>query len=87
MIKLQELGFIQIGYTTDLMPQKNNARRTMFSVTPAAIKAVEAVVNSWKGGYSVPKPASTQSGNQSVLSPIIGHSPLYKSEESCRRGF
>src|SRR5665647_500302 len=52
LAKLQELGFIQVDYTTSLLPnQKSNVRRTMFSVTPVAAEAVEKAVSMRKGTY------------------------------------
>src|ERR1039457_1526355 len=85
LAKLQEIGFIQVDYTTSLLPQKNNTRRTMFSVTPDAIKAVENAVALRKGTYiqpeSVSEPVDTPSGSQPTVSLIIGNPSLYKIQE------
>jgi hypothetical protein len=87
LAKLQELGFIQVDYTTSLLPQKNNTRRTMFSVTPLAVESVEKAVSNRKGGYSSKQPESDQDVSHSVAGPSptvgqpVGHPSLYKGEE------
>ena len=82
LAKLQELGFIQVDYTTSLLPQKNNTRRTMFSVTPLAVKEVEKAVSVRKGTYvskpqCAPEPVVTQAEPQHTVSPVVGHPSLY----------
>lgn len=86
LAKLQEIGFIQVDYTTSLLPQKNNTRRTMFSVTTLAADAVNKAVNLRKGTY-VSNPESSPESTDSVVSiqPTvgvgIGDPSLYKGQE------
>jgi hypothetical protein len=88
LAKLQELGFIQVDYTTSLLPQKNNTRRTMFSVTPLAVKEVEKSVSMRKGTYvenqpePVSEPVVTLAEPQHTVSPVIGQHSLYLDSES-----
>jgi hypothetical protein len=86
LAKLQELGMIQVDYTTSLLPQKNNTRRTMFSVTPLAAEAVNKAVNLRKGTYvsnSESSPESTDSvaSIQPTVGVVIGNPSLYKGQE------
>jgi hypothetical protein len=87
LAKLQEIGFIQVDYTTSLLPQKNNTRRTMFSVTLLAVEEVEKSVAMRKGTYvpnqpeSVSEPVDTPSGSPPTVSLVIGNPSLYKGEE------
>ena len=86
LAKLQELGMIQVDYTTSLLPQKNNTRRTMFSVTPLAAEAVNKAVNLRKGTYvsnSESSPESTDSvaSIQPTVGVVIGNPSLYKIQE------
>jgi hypothetical protein len=80
---LQESGFIQVDYTTSLLPnQKSNTRRTMFSVTPLAVEEVEKSVAMRKGTYvpnqpeSVSEPVDTPSGSPPTVSLVIGNPSL-----------
>ena len=92
MIKLQELGFIQVDYTTSLLPQQqNNTRRTMFSVTPEAHAAIEKSVAVRKGTYP---PESIQSEDDSqpqcgLIPSTVGLNPIHHSliqgEKNARR--